>query len=55
MLIPHRFSRVLADRILVLAEGQVEAVGSHEELPAQQGRLAGLFELQAAGYRRCLP
>ena len=52
VLISHRFSSVrMADRILVLADGQVEAVGTHEELLAQRGRYAELFELQAAGYR----
>ncbi len=52
VLISHRFSSVrMADRILVLADGRVEAQGTHEELMAQQGRYAELFELQAAGYR----
>lgn len=52
VLISHRFSSVrMADRILVLADGRVEAQGTHEELVAQQGRYAELFELQAAGYR----
>ena len=52
VLISHRFSSVrMADRILVLAEGQVEAMGTHQELLAQRGRYAELFELQAAGYR----
>jgi len=52
VLISHRFSSVrMADRILVLAGGQVEAMGTHEELLAQRGRYAELFELQAAGYR----
>ena len=52
VLISHRFSSVrMADRILVLAEGQVEASGTHEQLMAQGGRYAELFELQAAGYR----
>jgi ATP-binding cassette subfamily B protein len=41
----------MADRILVLAEGKVEAMGTHEELLAAGGRYAELFELQAAGYR----
>ena len=52
VLISHRFSSVrMADRILVLAEGEVEAMGTHEELLTQRGRYAELFELQAAGYR----
>ena len=52
ILISHRFSSVrMADRILVLGGGKVEASGTHEELIAQGGRYAELFELQAAGYR----
>jgi ATP-binding cassette subfamily B protein len=52
VLISHRFSSVrMADRILVLADGETEAMGTHEELLAQRGRYAELFELQAAGYR----
>ena len=52
VLISHRFSSVrMADRILVLADGQVESSGTHEQLMAMGGRYAELFELQAAGYR----
>jgi len=52
ILISHRFSSVrMADRILVLAEGQIEAAGTHDELLAQSARYSELFELQAAGYR----
>jgi ATP-binding cassette subfamily B protein len=52
MLISHRFSSVrMADRILVLNEGAVDSMGTHEELLARKGRYAELFELQAQGYR----
>ncbi|MDP5308964.1 ABC transporter ATP-binding protein [Paracoccus spongiarum] len=52
LLISHRFSSVrMADRILVLADGRVEAQGSHDALIAQGGRYRELFELQAQGYR----
>jgi ATP-binding cassette subfamily B protein len=52
VLISHRFSSVrMADRILVLAGGRIEASGTHAELMTQGGRYAELFELQAAGYR----
>lgn len=52
VLISHRFSSVrMADRILVLNEGRLEASGTHEQLMAAGGRYAELFELQAAGYR----
>jgi ATP-binding cassette, subfamily B, bacterial len=52
LLISHRFSTVrMADQIAVLHNGQVEELGSHEELMAKDGRYAHLFHLQARGYR----
>jgi ATP-binding cassette, subfamily B, bacterial len=52
VLISHRFSSVrMADRILVLADGSIEASGTHDELLARSSRYSELFELQAAGYR----
>jgi ATP-binding cassette subfamily B protein len=52
VLISHRFSTVrMADRILVLSEGRIVESGTHDELVAERGLYADLFELQAAGYR----
>ncbi|MBZ5577701.1 MAG: ABC transporter ATP-binding protein/permease [Acidobacteriia bacterium] len=52
VLISHRFSTVrMADRILVLAGGEIQEQGTHQQLVALGGRYAELFELQAAGYR----
>jgi ATP-binding cassette subfamily B protein len=52
VLISHRFSSVrMADRILVLAEGRLVEMGTHDELVAKKGPYAELFELQASAYR----
>lgn len=52
ILISHRFSTVkMADRILVLAGGQIAEQGDHRQLIALGGRYAEMFELQAASYR----
>ncbi|RYF80796.1 MAG: ABC transporter ATP-binding protein, partial [Chitinophagaceae bacterium] len=52
VLISHRFSTVrMADRILVLDKGELEEIGSHEELLHKNGRYAELFLLQARGYQ----
>ena len=52
VIISHRFSTVrMADRIIVLKEGQVVEDGSHKELLARGGLYAELFTLQAEGYR----
>lgn len=51
LLISHRFSTVrMADRIIVIENGQLIESGSHEALMAQQGHYAELFQLQARGY-----
>jgi ATP-binding cassette subfamily B protein len=52
LLISHRFSTVkMADRILVLENGQIAEQGDHDELLRRGGRYAEMFELQAASYR----
>lgn len=52
ILISHRFSTVrMADRIIVLRNGQVLEQGTHDELIALDGLYGELFALQAAGYR----
>lgn len=52
VLISHRFSTVrMADRILVLGDGELLEIGSHEYLLAKDGRYAELFKLQARGYQ----
>jgi ATP-binding cassette subfamily B protein len=52
VLISHRFSTVrMADRILVLRNGEMVEQGTHEALVAERGLYAELFQLQAAGYR----
>jgi ATP-binding cassette subfamily B protein len=52
VLISHRFSTVrMADRILVLKDGELVEQGTHEDLVGGGGLYAELFSLQAAGYR----
>jgi ATP-binding cassette, subfamily B, bacterial len=52
VLISHRFSTVrMADKIIVMANGQIIEQGTHEQLLAVAGRYAHLFRLQAAGYQ----
>jgi ATP-binding cassette subfamily B protein len=53
ILISHRFSTVrMADRIVVLKNGQIEEIGSHNDLMAMQGYYSDLFSKQAACYQR---
>jgi ATP-binding cassette, subfamily B, bacterial len=51
ILISHRFSTVrMADRILVLDQGELAEQGSHAELMTLNGLYAKLFLMQAEGY-----
>ena len=52
IIISHRFSTVrMADRILVLNNGEVLELGTHEELMENGNLYSELFELQAEGYQ----
>ncbi len=52
LFISHRFSTVrMADRIVVLENGQIAEEGSHDQLARMGGRYAEMFEMQAASYR----
>jgi ATP-binding cassette subfamily B protein len=52
ILISHRFSTVrMADRIVVIENGEVTESGAHADLLALNGTYARLFNMQAEGYR----
>ena len=52
IIISHRFSTVrMADRILVLKNGKILELGTHDELMETPKLYAELFELQAQGYK----
>ena len=52
IIISHRFSTVrMADRILVLKDGKILELGTHDQLMQTPSLYAELFELQAQGYK----
>jgi ATP-binding cassette, subfamily B, bacterial len=52
LLVTHRFSTVAsADLVVVLNQGRVVEVGTHNELHSRGGHYTELYELQARGYR----
>lgn len=54
--VTHRLSSVRsADLVLVLKDGHVDAVGTHNELLGQGGYYAQLFSMQAVAYSDLLP
>jgi ATP-binding cassette subfamily B protein len=51
ILVSHRFSTVrMADLIVVLDGSRVVEFGSHEQLMANHGQYAELYNIQAAAY-----
>lgn len=52
-IIAHRLSTVMsADRIIVLASGQIAEIGNHDELMLRDGHYAALVRRQAQGMQR---
>ena len=52
LLISHRFSTVrMADRILVIDDGEILEEGTHDQLMDKGGRYATLYQMQSEKYR----
>jgi ATP-binding cassette, subfamily B, bacterial len=52
VLVSHRFSTVrMADLIVVVRDGRIAEIGSHEQLMADGGTYADLYAIQAHAYR----
>lgn len=56
IIVTHRFSTVrMADKIIVLADGEIVEEGDHNSLMAAEGHYAKLYRLQADAYMPSLP
>lgn len=52
LIIAHRLNSVMhADRILILKDGQIEAVGTHEDLVKRNGYYRRLWEIQKGDWK----
>jgi ATP-binding cassette subfamily B protein len=52
LIIAHRLNSIMhADRILVLRDGRIEAIGSHEELLKEKGYYRRLWEIQRGDWK----
>lgn len=52
VLVSHRFSTVrMADLIVVISDGRIAEVGSHDELMARRGPYSDLYTIQASAYQ----
>ncbi|MEM7738715.1 MAG: hypothetical protein AAF267_23340 [Deinococcota bacterium] len=53
LLITHRLASVkMANRVLVLKDGELVEQGRHEELLGQGGEYASLYTMQASSYQQ---
>ena len=42
----------MADRVVLLQDGEIKEIGTHRELMSLGGRYAELYNMQAEGYKK---